>query len=638
MLALVRATFYLAFLSVLLLPLSQSHADDAQALSVTFADAAPPQDIALDANDVDENGVLDGVQAQHIPVEHTLFFKVRNATKISVTGPARLIENENAIASPHTIAQRSAHELSFGIQGVPNAGIARVTLRVENGPEIREFPFNVVAASFLDANNAPIDPRHEAVGLSHQITNDATLPRGSEYAQTSPDDRDNLRAEYFSPTSNALEENVRIESVDATTNSIRGALVLNVRRANTNEPFRSNFFRLVGDAMDAHAPGVLDRVLVVGLRDRIRIVRRGVSLLSIAEIRVGRPGDENGERATRAATLRVHVMRMTPGGPAVIGTNDADAIRIGRDQVTIANEIWLQCYLGFGRPEDAVVTLEDPPPASMFTIANEDGLFARGGGTIALRIGTSSIRVTTRPFETPAETGLDLASAITRAGFVPRVVANSRTDFGASGSVDIVVRTRTGALTTITRDGDAPLTTDAQQTITIGGVDLRDGVGEFNNMNASAGTMEERTIIRELSDDDPTSVDIFIVSSFTHATRIGESFVKGDGSATVNALILDRAGIRQQRAAWTQSHELGHILLDVPFHPDNVGPDRPWLLMDADNSSATVAGPKRLSWDECHRLEEQSGPNASPALLRRGDARTHTPEVTDHSIFPGYSR
>jgi hypothetical protein len=59
------------------------------------------------------------------------------------------------------------------------------------------------------------------------------------------------------------------------------------------------------------------------------------------------------------------------------------------------------------------------------------------------------------------------------------------------------------------------------------------------------------------------------------------------------------------------------VVLDQAFHPDNAGPDRPWLLMDADASLGAVSGPKRLGEDECARMRTESGPDESPALLHR---------------------
>ncbi len=65
-----------------------------------------------------------------------------------------------------------------------------------------------------------------------------------------------------------------------------------------------------------------------------------------------------------------------------------------------------------------------------------------------------------------------------------------------------------------------------------------------------------------------------------------------------------------------QAHELGHVLLDEAFHPDNLGTDRPWLLMDADARQGRVTGPKRLSDEECAKARRRSGPGAYPVLLK----------------------
>ena len=65
------------------------------------------------------------------------------------------------------------------------------------------------------------------------------------------------------------------------------------------------------------------------------------------------------------------------------------------------------------------------------------------------------------------------------------------------------------------------------------------------------------------------------------------------------------------------AHEIGHVLLNQPLHPDNVGPDRPYLLMDSDNNRGTVNGPKRLDAADCQRVRHESGVDELPALLRR---------------------
>jgi hypothetical protein len=65
------------------------------------------------------------------------------------------------------------------------------------------------------------------------------------------------------------------------------------------------------------------------------------------------------------------------------------------------------------------------------------------------------------------------------------------------------------------------------------------------------------------------------------------------------------------------AHELGHVLMNQPLHPDNVGRDRPWLLMDSDNNRGTVNGPKRLTAEECALARHESGILQVPAILQR---------------------
>jgi len=251
------------------------------------------------------------------------------------------------------------------------------------------------------------------------------------------------------------------------------------------------------------------------------------------------------------------------------------------------------------------------------SIADGSGLPARGGGVVRFRANGRLFRVPTTANAPPVQTALAISNALRGAGFVGEVTENPATEFGAGRSADLLVRDGRGQLARLTPDRTAPLSTDLRQSVAIGTVDLTDGLQEFDNMTAAAGTLEERALIKALADDDPATIDLFIVNRFTAGTRQGEAFIESDGSAIINTLILDRNGIRQQREAWTQSHEIGHILLDMPFHPDNVGPDRPWLLMDADSSQGLVTGPKRLTRQECHRARARSGVDALPAVLGR---------------------
>ncbi len=483
-----------------------------------------------------------------------------------------------------------------------------------------QAPPSAPTLRFLDASNAPRTGARSALAISHAVTNDATLPRSAAWEVTSPADPDNLRLELDDGASSALTSTVTLESINPRNGVARGRLTgLPLTRPTPSVPLRSTFVRLVADAIDAEAPGVSDRVLRVALGDVVRATYvDAMGRATVTSLRVVPSAAAGGERVLYRGRLRVRVLRNTAGGAPSIGATDADALRLAREQVEIANEAWAQCGLTFGPPDSADVAVVDPPVSALLAVADLDGLPAKGGGTVRFTVAGRAIRpVATRAGERPLGTALRLADAVRALGFVAQVFENMSTELATGRSADLVVRARDGTPAVLARDGDAPLSTDARQSVSLGRVQLDDGLQEFENMTAVVGTLEERALLRLLADDDPGTVDILVIDHFTGHTRQGEAFIEGDGGTIANALVLDRNGVRQEREAWTQAHELGHVLLNQPFHPDNVGPDRPWLLMDADASLGLVTGPKRLSPGECARVLVESGPDAQPALLSR---------------------
>ena len=83
-----------------------------------------------------------------------------------------------------------------------------------------------------------------------------------------------------------------------------------------------------------------------------------------------------------------------------------------------------------------------------------------------------------------------------------------------------------------------------------------------------------------------------------------------------NVVILDRSGIRARRTSLTLAHELGHVLLGMPGHPDDFGEDTPTLLLDSDAADASPFGPKRIPIDQCVRALRESGPVSRVPLLQ----------------------
>jgi hypothetical protein len=461
----------------------------------------------------------------------------------------------------------------------------------------------------LDSHNLPLDPEQSALAISQLVTNGDTLPHHG-YATTSAGVSD-VRIEVSDPTAEANSLPVVLESVDPTDGAVRASLKLSAERVRAGQPFRTDFVRIVGDETDRDARGVQGRALQVALRDKV-VVRHAAQTTAY---RVGRPGTERGPFAARQARLMVHILRRNSGLPAVIGADDAAALQLVRAQVRTANEIWLQCELTFGDPASGAMEIVDPPGPTLVSVSDRDGLPAKGGGEVVFTVDGRSIGpIATRAQATPVETGRDIAKALQAQGFVAELTENLKTRYGAGASADILVRRRDSGFVSIAAKPGVPISSDARQKLTIGTVDLGDGLREFDNATAQVGTLEERTLIKALSDDDPATIDLFVVNRFEFATRQGEAFIASGQGPIANAVVIDRNGLRQAPLAWTLAHELGHVLLDDPMHPDNVGPDRPWLLMDADNGRGTVNGPKRLRPEECSRVRKVSEEARAPLL------------------------
>jgi hypothetical protein len=314
------------------------------------------------------------------------------------------------------------------------------------------------------------------------------------------------------------------------------------------------------------------------------------------------------------ATLRPYVVRVTPGGAPAIGGTDAGAIEALRTELGAASAIWGQCGITFGETRTLEVRLVDPPPSHLIAIGDDLALPA-SGGEIRLRAEGKGISVPTTPGEGADIVADHLSRAAERAGFVAVVSPNARIGPALGRSVDVSLRRKDGTLVAVDTAAGAPLSTDPTLSVRIGSVDVSDGLQHFTDVDAMAGTLEERTLVKAIDDGDPATIEVVVVPLFAGGGRIGESFIGSDLSSVRNTVLLDRAGIRARKSSLTLAHELGHVLLDLPGHPDDYGVDTPTQLMDSDAADASPFGPRRLTLDECARAVRQAGPKARVPLL-----------------------
>ncbi|MDW8252123.1 MAG: hypothetical protein RMJ98_22740, partial [Myxococcales bacterium] len=304
------------------------------------------------------------------------------------------------------------------------------------------------------------------------------------------------------------------------------------------------------------------------------------------------------------------LVRESPHGSPPFGFTDEMAKALARTQIARVNTIWGQCGISFGPPEQAEITLVDPPGPVLLAVGCGAG-FPAAGGKLSFRIEGREIAVTTDAEQSPASVARRIAWTLERHGFRSMVSDNLRLSSMAMETADVIARRRDGKLALLTE----LRSTDPRLRVCIGTVDLTDGLQHFTDVDAVAGTLEERTLLRALDDGDPRTIEVIFVPSFATGGRIGESFIAGDRGSLRNMLLEDRAGIRADTVSFALAHELGHVLLDVPGHSDDFGNDTPTRLMDSDAADPSPFGPRRLTLAECQRAIRQSGPRAVTPLL-----------------------
>jgi len=370
--------------------------------------------------------------------------------------------------------------------------------------------------------------------------------------------------------------------------------------------------RLVADDVDRNHPLAFGRSIKAQLGGAIVLRARGHKAQMVRVL--GPRTTPIGPIGRLRATLRPFVLRVAPGGAPAIGGTDAGAAESLRSELAAAASVWAQCGISFGDPRQLEVRIVDPPPSHLVAIGDDLGIPA-SGGEIHLRAEGRPITVVTAAGDTPDRVADALVRAVDRAGLVAVVSPNASIGPAAGASVDVSIRKRDGALVGIDALPGEPLSTDRTLSVRIGSIDLSDGIEHFTDMNAVAGTLEERTLLKAIDDGDPTTIEVVVVPLFAGGGRIGESFIGSDLSSVRNVVLLDRAGIRARKSSLTLAHELGHVLMDLPGHPDDYGVDTPTLLMDSDAADASPFGPRRLPVEQCMRTVLQSGPKARVPLL-----------------------
>ncbi len=372
--------------------------------------------------------------------------------------------------------------------------------------------------------------------------------------------------------------------------------------------------RTVADDIDRLHPLVRERSIKAELGGTLMVRSTSAAEESAVRVPVGGPRrTELGALTPMRARLRVHLVRVRKGGPAPVGGDDDEAIESARAEVRRASSIWASCGIGFDLAQTPI-DIVDPPAGWMVAVGCDVGMPATGG-RIAIRADGRPVELTVPPGTSARSAARLLAARIEKVGLRARVSDNAIIGPGVAASSDVLVRRADGTRALVTAPASGPVSSDATLTGCIGSVELEDGLQHFSDVDAIAGTVEERALVKAFDDGDPATIEVIVVPSFAGGSRIGESFIYADGGAIRNVVLEDRGGFRADRASFTLAHELGHVLLDQPGHPDDYGVDTPTRLMDADAANATAFGPRRLALEECERALRQSGPSSPSGML-----------------------
>ncbi|MEO7112570.1 MAG: hypothetical protein ABI183_19145 [Polyangiaceae bacterium] len=489
----------------------------------------------------------------------------------------------------------------------------RATLQfIRKKVNVEQRVFEVVALGFRDGALHDLDLSKERASLERLPPDRAPTSADARYK-----DFDALRATLMMKDDSGAplgNEFIGVESISATGATI-DRLDVSVERTtpcpDTFLCYATPPLRFVVDDVDRTHPLALGRSLRAEVGGAIKL-RYG---FSSQMIRVEGPrASPVGPIPRLRATVRPFVLRVAPkAGPAVGGT-DAGAVLAVRSELALASAAWGQCGITFGKTDAIDVKVVDPPPSYLISFGDDLGLPA-SGGTVHVRIDGKNISSLTTAGSSPLGAARAFAEASRKAGFSAAVSPNARVLPGAGGSVDVLVHNG-GSLAHIEPlTAKTAVTDDSTMVVRIGSVDLSDGLFHFGDMDSMSGTLEERTLVKAFDDGDPSTIEVMFVPAFGGGDRIGESFIQNDMSSVRDIVLLDRAGVRARRMSSTLAHEIGHVLMNAPGHPDDYGLDTPTLLMDSDGADAAAFGPRRLTLDECARAVREAGPNSRVPLL-----------------------
>jgi hypothetical protein len=594
----------------LVTPVSQSSADDSLLLAVV-----------ADRDDDDGDGQKDGEQAMLPEAARADLVRVPQRVVGQKLFAYAGAERARMVVNGRPLPWGSVVPAGASIQGIEPGFIDVV---VDSGGVQNASRVLVFGAGLKDGEMRQVDLVHDRFSLERTPPERVEGDVSARY-----DDPDALRITLEAPPRADAVPRVHLVSYSASgqrTDELDVPLERSTCERGRNELscFASIPVRLVVDDVDRRHALVSGRSLRGEVGGAVEVQRDGRKLL---RLRVGSPRLA-GVAPAYTARIRAFVVRFDKGGQPSIGTDDRSAADEVRSELALAGAIWGQCGVTFTGGADVHVV--DPPPSHLVAFGDTGGVGA-SGGSATLLVDKKAVRVVFTPGMGPVLAAQAFVRAVEKEGFVGTLSTNARTMPGARPGADVSVRRPGGELAKVALTSPPD---DATMTVRVGHIDFADGLDHFTDSDSVAGTLEERTLVKALDDGDPTTIEVIIIPRFSGSGRIGESFISSDFSSLRNVVLIDRAGIRARSTSLTLAHEIGHVVLDMPGHPDDYGTDTPTLLMDSDAADASPFGPRRLTREECARAIRQSGPGSRVQLLTPSAWLPFVPRVQPATAGP----
>jgi hypothetical protein len=294
----------------------------------------------------------------------------------------------------------------------------------------------------------------------------------------------------------------------------------------------------------------------------------------------------------RRLRVAVHILRHTVTNAPIVQIADVEQ-RI----FTWVRRVYAQASFA---PKIVQASRIVDPPANLISISDDGGERAAGDGQVGFRISAPGHPplvvgpITPTRNHTPRQTA-DRLAALVVAPFAAVVSVNpARSDRPVSAkSADLVITAADGARITI----DLPLTGDSRQSLTVGRVDstLLPIATGLNNM--LIGTIEQRTILKNL-DSGEDRLDIFVVVAFNPGAR-GLAMVSGHRvdaarkavpQVRLSTFLTQIVADNTDNNPFSFPHELGHVTGEV-FHA--LGANQQ-LMRSGTSAANNVNGSKRI--------------------------------------------